>query len=99
MRWNPSFRISVKISDAELTNALRCRRAVSVCAFKASKARTLRYFALVLALMGSASDEIFGLEAQLQPVVREKYIGRQFALGRRMAEIVTEMGKEHPMRA
>ena len=49
--------------------------------------------------MGSASDEIFGLEAQLQPVVREKYIGRQFALGRRMAEIVTEMGKEHPMRA
>jgi hypothetical protein len=57
------------------------------------------YFALVLALMGSASDEIFGLEAELQPVVREKYIGRQFALGRRMAEIVTEMGKEHPMRA
>jgi hypothetical protein len=34
--------ISIKISDVELTRAPRCRRTVSVCTFKARKARTLR---------------------------------------------------------
>src|SRR4029077_3139866 len=34
--------ISMKISDVELTRARRCRRTVSVCTFKARKARTLR---------------------------------------------------------
>jgi len=45
------------------------------------------------------AHEIFGLEVQLQAVVRKKYVGRQFALRRLMAEIVTEVGKEHPVRA
>jgi hypothetical protein len=36
-------RMSAKMSHAELVNALRCRRTVSVCTvFEARKARTLR---------------------------------------------------------
>src|ERR1700747_919404 len=33
---------SIKISDAELASALRCRQTVSVCTLEAGKARTLR---------------------------------------------------------
>jgi hypothetical protein len=43
---------SIKISEADLTSALRCRRTVSVCVFSASKARTLRLLCAHLSAYG-----------------------------------------------
>ena len=45
--------ISANLSGAALTNALRCRRTVSVCAVvRRAKRGRFAYFALKLALMG-----------------------------------------------
>ena len=43
--------ISANLRSAALTNALRCRRTVSVCVFKRAKGGRFAYFALKLALI------------------------------------------------
>src|SRR5262245_34634637 len=43
--------ISATLRSAALTNALRCRRTVSVCVFKRPKRGRFAYFALKLALL------------------------------------------------
>ena len=43
--------ISANLRSAALTNAVRCRRTVSVCVFKRAKRGRFAYFALKLALL------------------------------------------------
>jgi hypothetical protein len=43
--------ISANLRSAALTNALRCRRTVSVCVFKRAKRGRFAYFSLKLALI------------------------------------------------
>jgi len=46
-----AFNISANLRSAALTNALRCRRIVSVCVFKRAKRGRFAYFSLKLALI------------------------------------------------